>query len=506
MRRTTGECLKTKKFYVTTPIYYVNDVPSVGSAYTTIAADIIARFHRLKGDDVFFLTGLDENSDKTVQAAKKLGVSDLQNYVDGMAVKWKKTWKILDISNDDFIRTTEERHVKVVNEFFTKVYEKGDVYKGKYEGLYCEGCEAFVTESDLVDGNCPLHKKPPKKIVEENYFFRLSKYENELREYIEKHPEFIQPESRKHEMLNFINSGLKDISISRPHKEWGIPLPIDEKQKFWVWFDALVNYISASPRRWPADVHLIAKDILKFHTVIWGGMLLSAGYKFPKKVFAHGFLTVDGQKMSKSLGNAIDPVSLSEKYSVDALRYYLFREISFGEDGDFSEKTLKTRFNNELADAYGNFAYRTLAFVKMRFDGVVPEPAHYDEKDTEFKKKIEEIAEKVGGKLEELKLNEALEHAMQFADECNKYFNDRAPWHLLKDGGAGAANARTVLFLSTKAVFALSLVLYPFIPATSEKAFKQLGMKSAVKWGDYSALKPGVKLGKIAPLLKKIEE
>jgi len=490
---------------VTTPIYYVNDVTHIGHAYTTIAADVLARFHRLKGENVFFLTGLDENSEKTVQAAKKLGVKNFQEYVDGMAVKWKNAWKKLNVSNDDFIRTTEERHAKVVKEFFMKVYEKGDVYKGKYEGLYCEGCEAFVTESDLIDGKCPLHKKTPEKIVEENYFFRLSKYENQLREHVEKHPEFIQPESRKHEVLNFINSGLKDISISRPNKEWGIPLPIDEKQKFWVWFDALVNYISARPDKWPADVHLIAKDILKFHTVIWGGMLLSAGYALPKKVFAHGFLTIDGQKISKSLGNAIDPVSLSEKYSTDALRYYLFREISFGEDGDFSERALKTRFNNELADAYGNFAYRTLSFVKTRFQGVVPEPSCYEEKDVEFKNKIEAIAGKTSAKIEQIKLNEALEQAMQFADECNKYFNNRAPWRLLKEGNASAANARTVLFLSTKAVFALSLALYPFIPTTAEKAFKQLGV-SEVKWGDYSALKPGVKLGEIAPLLKKIEE
>ncbi len=482
----------------------MNDVTHIGHAYTTIAADVIARYHRLKGKDVFFLTGLDENSEKTVQAAKKLGVKDFQEYVDGMAVSWKRAWQILNISNDDFIRTTEERHKKIVNEFFQKVYERGDIYKGNYEGLYCEGCEAFVTESDLIDGECPLHKKTPKKIIEENYFFKLSKYQQELLEFIKNNPSFIQPESKRHEVLNFIQSGLKDISISRPNKEWGIPLPIDEKQKFWVWFDALINYISAAPSRWPADLHLIARDILRFHTIIWGGMLLSAEYEFPKKVFAHGFLTIDGQKISKSLGNAIDPVSLSEKYSADALRYYLFREISFGEDGDFSERALKTRFNNELADAYGNFAYRTLSFIKTRFEGVIPEPTHYENKDTAFKKKMDALAQKAGDKIEALKLHEALEEIMLFADDCNKYFNDKAPWRLLKEGGAGAANARTVLFLSTKAVFALSLALYPFIPATAEKAFAQLRIKNAVKWGDYSSLKPGAKLGEIAPLLKKI--
>ncbi|MBI4019893.1 MAG: methionine--tRNA ligase, partial [Candidatus Aenigmarchaeota archaeon] len=335
------------EFFVTTPIYYINDVPHIGHAYTTIAADILARWERLKGSDVFFLTGTDENSVKTVQAARKAGEKDIGKYTDRMAARWQETWRKLGISNDDFIRTTEERHKKFVAEFFNKINKSGDLYKGKYEGLYCEGCEAFYTEKDLVKGRCPVHKTEPKKLIEENYFFRLSKYQEKLIEHIEKNPGFVQPESRRNEVLSFVKEGLRDVSVSRPGQEWGIEFPLDKSHRFWVWAEALLNYISADPKRWAADMLLIGKDIIRFHCMVFPALLWSAGYPLPKSIFVHGYFTVDGEKMSKSLGNVVDPVKISEKYSRDALRYYLMREIPFGEDGDFSEKILIERINGE---------------------------------------------------------------------------------------------------------------------------------------------------------------
>jgi len=457
------------KFYITTPIYYINDVPHVGHAYTAVVADVIARWHRLKGDDTFFLTGLDENSTKTIEAAKKQGAKDIQAYADSMAKKWLHTWKVLNISNDDFIRTTEERHRKNVTNFFKKIYERGDIYKGVYEGLYCEGCEAYLTEADLVDGKCVLHKTKPKQIKEENYFFKLSKYSNQILKHIEANPEFIQPEGRRNEVISFIKQGLKDVSISRPELEWGIKLPIDEKQTIWVWFDALINYL-APKDRWPADAHLIAKDILRFHCIIWPGMLLSAGYKLPKRIFAHGFLTANGQKISKSLGNVIDPVYLAEKYSADVLRYYLAREISFGQDGDFSEKSLNTRLNDELADVFGNFVHRVLTFTYDRFDGKVPNGELDKKLESELSKKIDEI-EKL---LEELKVTQALEKIISIAKLGNEYFQSHKPWETAKTDSQKAADC---LFNCINLVKVLCIALYPFMPSTCDALAKQLNIK-----------------------------
>jgi len=420
-----------EKVLITSPIFYINAPPHIGHTYSTIAADILARWQRLKGRDVFFLTGLDENSIKTAQAAKEQGIEDIQKYADKMAEKWNEVWKILDISNDDFIRTTEERHKKNVKKFFSLVHKRGDIYKGEYEGLYCDGCEAFVTESDLIDGKCPLHKKVPKKVKEENYFFKLSKYQNQLLKHIEDNSDFIQPESRRSEVVSFIKSGLKDISISRPDLEWGIVLPIDEKHYFWVWFDALLNYL-VNEKYWPASLHLIAKDILRFHAIIWPAMLLSVGYDLPKKIFAHGFLTVEGQKISKSLGNVIDPLYLVGKYSVDALRYYLFREIAFGEDGDFSEDKLKARFNNELVANIGNFIHRTLTFIWSKFEGKVPEAKEYEEIDKEFEEKIKTIAYEVEKELENVKLDKALGKIIDFSNFCNQNWDSASKFKIEK--------------------------------------------------------------------------
>jgi len=503
------ELSEKKKFFVTTPIYYVNDVPSIGHAYTTFAADALARFHRLRGDDVFFLTGLDENSTKTVQAAKTKGAEGrpaIQSYADEMAVKWRGAWRALAISFDGFIRTTEPRHAAVVNGFYARVKQRGDVYKGVYEGLYCEGCEAFVSENDLADGKCPLHKTEPKRLKEENYFFKLTKYADAVLKHIEANPDFIKPETRRNEVVSFIKAGLKDVSVSRPNAGWGIPLPDDDSQCFWVWFDALLNYVSGAPAgAWPADVHLMAKDILRFHCVIWPAMLLSAEMPLPKTIVAHGFLTVNGQKMSKSLGNAIDPIALSKKYSIDALRYFLFREISFGSDGDFSEKGLVERNDAELANAFGNFAYRSLSFINSKTDSLVPEIAEASLKpqDEEFAEKTKALAGVVGKEFEACELKSAVDAAMSFADECNRFFNARAPWALFKGSGAAPVEARNVLALSAQASYALALALAPITPAASKRVFDCFGVTKPV-WGDLSPAQSGARLAKPVIVVPKL--
>jgi len=366
------------------------------------------------------------------------------------------------------------------------VQSKGDIYKGKYEGLYCEGCEAFLTKSDLVNGECPLHKKIPRVIKEENYFFKLSKYQDIILKYIEENPSFIQPKSRRSEIISFIKNGLKDVSISRPNIDWGIRLPTDEKHCFWVWFDALINYL-IDEEYWPANLHLIAKDILRFHSVIWPGMLLSAGYALPKMIFAHGFLTVDGQKMSKSLGNVIDPEYLVEKYSVDALRFFLIRNTPFGQDGDFSEKALKARLNNELAGNIGNFINRTLTFIWTRFDGKVPKPKKYLKLDKEFEEKIKLISSEVTEELETMRLDKSLEKILEFSSFCNRYFQQKEPW-------AKKNNANTCLFLCANAVRNLAILLAPYLPFSTENLWKQLNLKNSVHMQDWSsASKLGIK-------------
>ncbi len=500
------------RFYVTTPIYYVNDVPSIGHAYTTFAADALARFHRLRGDDVFFLTGLDENSQKTVQAARSRGAQGrdaIQKYADEMAGTWKQAWRILGVTNDGFIRTTEQRHADVVKSFYGRVKAKGDVYKGVYEGLYCDGCEAFVNESDLIDGKCPLHKTEPKRLREENYFFKLTRYADAVLRHIEANPDFIKPETRRNEVAAFIKAGLKDVSVSRPNQGWGIPLPDDDSQCFWVWFDALLNYISGAPAdAWPAQAQLMAKDIIKFHCVIWPAMLLSAEYALPKTIVAHGFLTVNGQKMSKSLGNAIDPIALSRKYSVDALRYFLFREISFGADGDFNEKSLVERHDAELANAFGNFAYRSLSFINAKTDSLVPEiaDASLTPEDEEFRKKTSEICGVVGKEFEACELKAAVDASMRFADECNRFFNAREPWALFKGSGAQPVEARNVLALSASAAYALALCLSPITPTASQRVFDCFGASGAKapRWGDLTPAGSGSRIAKPEIVVPKL--
>ena len=488
---------KMAKFYITTPIYYINAVPHIGHAYTTVVADVLARWHRLRGDEVFFLTGLDENSIKTVEAAREQGFKDIQAYADSMAEIWIGAWKLLNISYDDFIRTTQERHKQNVHEVFRRIKERGDLYKGVYEGLYCEGCEAYITEDELVDGKCPLHQKEPKRVKEENYFFRLSKYQDQILQHIQANPDFIQPEARRNEVVSFLKSGLKDISITRPGLEWGIKTPDDPTQTIWVWFDALINYIL--PRDWwPADAHLIAKDILRFHCILWPGMLLSAGYELPRQIFAHGFLTVGGQKISKSLGNVIDPAYLVEKYSVDVLRYFLIREVSFGQDGNFSEEGLRTRLNDELADILGNFVHRVLTFTQDRFDGGVPS----GEVNGKLEAEVHEREEKIERLLEELKVTQALEEIMAIAGRGNEYFQSCKPWESIKSDPKKAVDC---LLNCANLVKVLCVALTPFMPSTCAGLAKQLNVE-VTNWEQAKKfdIEPSHKIGKPSIMFRKI--
>lgn len=486
------------KFFVTTPIYYVNDVPHIGNAYTTIAADILAMWNRILGNEVFFLTGLDENSIKTVKAAKEKGITNLHEYTDSMAKTWKDAWSSLKISNNDFIRTTEDRHKKTVLSFFKKIFDNDDIYKGTYEGLYCEGCEQFYTEKDLENGLCPFHKKTPKKITEKNYFFKLSKYQKPLIEYIENNPNFIKPESRRNEVISFIKEDLHDVSISRPHLEWGIDLPIDSNHKFWVWFDALINYISANPSQWPATVQIVGKDILRFHCVIWPAMLMSAGYQLPETIFVHGFFTIDGQKISKSLGNAVDPIELSKKHGLDAVRYFLFREIPFGSDGDFSDEAVVQRKNSDLADNLGNLVNRVLVLVERYFDSSIPKFVAKDN----FVKKVSGLPERVENLMENFQFHNALSEIWQTIAEANKYINETKPWKIKNKEKLG-----NILYNLMETLRYVAILIYPFMPETAEKIMKQLGLELRFSFKDltWGGLREGKKIRRGNILFTKLQ-
>ncbi|MCS7094117.1 MAG: methionine--tRNA ligase [Candidatus Aenigmarchaeota archaeon] len=486
-----------KKFYVTTPIYYVNDKPHLGSFYTTLVADVMARWHRIKGDDVFFLTGTDENSQKSVEAAKKAGKT-VESYVNEMATIWKDTFKNLNISFDEFIRTTEERHKKGVYEFFKRVNKKGDIYKGKYVGYYCVRCEAFLTKTDLVENKCPIHKVEPNILEEENYFFRASRYKDELLEYIEKNPKFILPEKRREEVIKYIKTAMNDISISRQTQEWGIEFPLEKGQVFYVWFDALINYLTGIgfgwdeekfKRYWPADLHLIGKDITKFHCAIWPAMLLSADLELPKHIYIHGFWTVKGEKMSKSLGNVVDPIKLKEKYPLDAIRYFLVRQIPFGEDGDFDEEALKERINGELVNDLGNLVWRVLSLAE-KFTGSF-------EGTPELEKYLN--LEKIEFHMENFRVDLALQEIWNFIRQCNKYINEKEVWKL---SGSELGNALYNLLESLRVI---SILLYPFMPETSEKIRKQLGLEKKLDLRDCVFKKFEGRIEKREILFKKIE-
>lgn len=460
-----------EKYFITTPIYYVNDKPHIGHAYTTIAADVLARYERLKGRDVCFLTGTDENSQKNVEAAQKfykkenLSKEEIQKYLDEMSGIWRKTWEEIKITNTDFIRTTEPRHLQAVEKFFKLVWDKGDIYKGTYEGYYCAGCEAFVVESDLADGKCPVHKKEPQKIKEENYFFRLTKYREKLLKHIEKNPEFISPTARRNEVINYIKDFSADVSITRESLKWGITAPEIPGQVLYVWFDALINYLSAIgfgddnnkfKSFWPADLHLVGKDIIKFHCALWPAMLLSAGLSLPERVFAHGFFTIDGEKMSKSLGNVVDPAEVAKKYGLDPLRYYLLREIPFGEDGDFSFARLEERYNSDLANGLGNLVSRVFTLAEKHLENFPKENA----------KKFKDFWKNYERALRDLKLHGALALIWEEITKCDIIVDKEKPWELAK---TDKKKLEDVLNDLLERIRQISLALRPFLPETSEK-------------------------------------
>jgi methionyl-tRNA synthetase len=496
--------IKFEKFYVTTAIDYPNAKPHLGHAYEKIIADVMARWHRIKGEDVFFLTGMDEHGQNIERAAKAAGKTP-QEIVDEMTVFFRELCRRLNISYNDFIRTTEERHIKVAQEIFKKVFDKGDIYKGFYEGLYCVSCEAFYTERDAPDCKCPVHKKDLEVVREESYFFRLSKYKDKIVEHIKNNKNFILPETRRNEILNRLENELKDLSVSRISFKWGIPLPINEKHVIYVWFDALLNYISALDypnekfkKYWPADVQNIGKDISWFHTVIWPAILMAADIELPKTIFIHGFINMGGEKLSKTRGIIVDPFELVDKYGADSLRYFLMREIPFGEDGDFSEEALINRHNSELADALGNLVNRVLVLVEKNFDGLVPEPFE----DDKLKTIALNTSKAVDNSMDEFQFHNVLNDIFYFVNEANKYINENKPWEIKDRRKLGG-----ILYNLLESLRFISILLYPFTPETSEKIARQLGLEPKFSFNDlkWGVLKPRTKIKRDKILFEKIK-
>lgn len=502
-------------FYVTTPIYYVNDVPHIGHAYTTLAADVLARYKRLKGFEVFFLTGTDEHGQKVEKAAYAAGETPLE-LADRVMKRFQALWEKLEISNNDFIRTTQERHKKGVTELFKRVMDKGDIYLGEYEDWYCTPCETFWTETQLIDFKCPDCNRPTEKLKEESYFFRMSKYQEQLLAHIEANPDFIQPKSRRNEIISFVKEGLRDLSVSRTTFQWGIPVPGNEKHVVYVWFDALTNYITALGypdetgnfgKFWPCDVHLIGKDILRFHTVYWPTFLMAAGLPIPNRVFAHGWWTVEGQKMSKSLQNVVEPNMLIDKYGVDAVRYFLLREVPFGLDGDFSHQALVHRINSDLANDLGNLLNRSTAMLGKYFGGVLQEPGTETELDTAYREKTVAMVAQVDGFIEDLAFSRALQAIWEVISAGNKYIDETAPWTLAKDP-AQKERLGTVMYYMLESQRIVYLLLSAFMPKTAEKGLCYLGWHTAADdaalvWG---GLKAGSSIAKAEALFPRIEE
>ena len=471
-------------YYITTPIYYPSDKLHIGHAYCTTIADTLARFHRAKGEEVFFLTGSDEHGLKIQRKAQEKGITPIE-YVDAIIANFKQLWNELNISNNDFIRTSEERHHKVVQDVLTKIFEQGDIYKKNYEGLYCVPCESYWLERQLVDGKCPDCGRPVEKMQEESYFFKLSKYQDWWLQFIEENPNFIQPASRRNEMINFVKQGLEDLCITRTTFDWGIPVPFDKKHVVYVWFDALLNYLTGIKygtddamfnKFWPASLHLVGKEIVRFHTIIWPIMLKAMGVELPQKVYGHGWLVIDGDKMSKSKGNVIDPLALIDEFGADAIRYFLLREIVFGNDGNFSRDALITRINSDLANDLGNLLHRTVSMIEKYHGGVVTNAGVSEAVDEDLQAFVKTTVANFEKDMDAMEINSAIKGVWTLISRAKKYIDETGPWILAKDE-AKAARLQTVMYNLAETLRVVAILVAPFIPSTSPKIYTQLGLE-----------------------------
>jgi methionyl-tRNA synthetase len=500
-------------FYVTTPIYYVTAAPSIGSAYTTVAADMLARWHRQRGEDTFFLTGTDEHGQKVLEAAQQAGASP-QDFTDRLvADEWLPVLDVIDASNDDFIRTTEARHVERVREFWTTLHDNGQVYEGTYEGPYCVSCEEFKLPGELVEGDdgvmlCSIHRRPVEQLSEANYFFRLSEFGDRLLELYESQPTFVQPDSARNEVIAFVKQGLADLSVTRSSFDWGIPVPWDESQVFYVWVDALFNYVTAAgyhtdpeqfARTWPADVHLVGKDILRFHAVIWPAMLMAAGIDVPRQVFAHGWLLVGGQKMSKSKATAIHPRTIVDVFGSDAYRYYFLRAIAFGSDGSFSWEHMRAVYTSELANGLGNLASRVAAMVGKYFDGVLPAPGEAGPAEQLLSAQLADTVVTAEAAIDRLALHEALGAIEGFVASTNGYVSEQEPWKVAKDtSDDGRARLATILWTAAEALRAVAVLHAPTMPKTAAALWESLGAADRLGSLDEQDIRDSGRWGQLA--------
>jgi methionyl-tRNA synthetase len=505
-----------RKFYITTPIYYPSSHLHIGHAYTTVYCDTLARWHRLKGEDVFFLTGSDEHGQKIERAAQTAGKTPLA-YVDEIVATFQALWQRLNISCDDFIRTSEPRHHRVVQAIFKQLYDQGDIYKSVYKGWYCTPCESFCPETRLVDGNCPDCGRPVEEVEEESYFFRMSKYAPALLAHIEAHPEFIQPGTRRNEMVSFIKQGLEDLCVSRTTHSWGIPVPIDEGHVIYVWIDALSNYLTAIgylsdeatySKWWPADVHVVGKDILRFHTIIWPCILMALGVDLPKQVYGHGWVVLDSGKMSKSKGNVVDPNVLIDEFGADAIRYFLLREVAYGQDAKYSKRGLIERINADLANDLGNAYHRSLSMLERFCDGIVPAPGQPEAQDLELRQLAEMTVAAVDQRLAQLEANTALTELWRLVGAVNKYIDTSEPWSLAKDPDK-KERLNTVMYTVMECLRIVALLAGAFLPETGGKAWRQLGLENYAEktaqdltWG---GLQAGTRSAKGEPLFPRID-
>jgi len=516
------------RFYVTTPIYYINDRPHIGHAYTTLVADVLARYHRLRGDQTLFLTGTDEHSLNVARKAQEEGL-DPQAFCDRMAALWRRTWADLGVSHDDFIRTTEPRHIRGVEQLVRRVQEAGDIYAGVFEGPYCISCERFYVERDLIDGRCPLHPSQPiQRLEEKNYFFRLSAYADRLRRHVEAHPEFVQPEERRNEVLAVIDQGLVDFSVSRESVHWGIPFPGDPRQVVYVWFDALANYLTAVgygtddaafQRTWPAEVHLVGKDILRFHAIYWPAMLMSARLPLPKTVFAHGFLYFKGRKFSKSEGVILSPYELAAHFSpgqaltdhalpphtLDAMRYVLLRQVPFGEDGDFTYEGVSERYNADLANDLGNLVHRSVHMLQLYADGRVPAHRGGAGAEAALRDAFARTGAEVGSAMERFDFLAALQATWAAINRANKYIEEAAPWTLKKQGDTERLGA--VLYHLLEAIRVTAVLVAPFLPHASRRIREQFEIRAAPTWSEtqWGQLAEGTRVSPAEALFPRLE-